>query len=241
MIRKTSIWSLLLLFILIPAALHAQSDEHYQLATELYSAGDFDNALTAAKEALQETEQSAKSNSMALCNPLALLAKIQKTRRDFRGAAQYLERMRSIEEANLGEKDSRVATTVNDLISVYTILGDTAKVNAMSTLASSRWQGSDTETTTSQNTQVHTKPRNTVKHASTEQHTVKTCHDQCKSEYDSCYGTINHFQTPDSSVFRSIDQYNEESSRLASNMASQDRMCEQQKKICERLCGAKPK
>lgn len=125
-----------------PFASHsAQASDAYSKATKLYLDGKYTEALDTAKGALTEAEKNHSSSSIELVKPLSLLADIQNSRGDYQQAAQYLERLKTIQESILGKNHRDVADTVSRLIKVYEKQGDTEKAIRLNDLAASRWGG----------------------------------------------------------------------------------------------------
>jgi tetratricopeptide (TPR) repeat protein len=114
-------------------------DNLHKKASTLFSEGKYDEALIPAKEALAKAENQYGVKSIELSNPLSLLANIQSYRNQYQDAAQYLERLRSIQESTLGTSDRKVADTISRLIKVYGKLGNIEKVNNLNRLVNARW------------------------------------------------------------------------------------------------------
>lgn len=109
------------------------SSESCQKASVLYAVGQYDDQLSFAKAAL------GRADSIELSNPLPLLAKIQEDPKNYKEAAQHMEGLRSIQEADLGKGDPKVADITSDLISEYETQGDTYTAERLNNLADSRW------------------------------------------------------------------------------------------------------
>jgi len=113
----------------------------YIQAKELFWAGQYDQALKSALIALKEAETRFGNNSIGLSKSLSLLAYIQSSRQQYQDAAQYLARLKSIQEDSLGKDHGAVADTISRLIEVYEKLGNVSEANRLNNLAASRWNG----------------------------------------------------------------------------------------------------
>jgi len=111
----------------------------YIQAKMLFSAGQYDQALKPAVMALKEAETQFGNNSIELAKSLSLLAYIQSSRQQYQEAAQYLARLKSIQEVNLGNGHGAVADTISRLIEVHEKLGNVNEANRLNNLAASRW------------------------------------------------------------------------------------------------------
>jgi len=122
----------------------AQASDAYSKATKLYIDGKYAEALESAKEALAEAEKNHGPSSIELAKPLSLLADIQNSRKQYQEATLYLERLRSIQERNLGSTHRDVADTLSRLIKLYERQGNEEKANDLNNLAASRWGNGST-------------------------------------------------------------------------------------------------
>ena len=116
----------------------------YIQAKMLFSAGQYDQALKSAVMALKEAETQFGNNSIELAKSLSLLAYIQSSRQQYQEAAQYLARLKSIQEVNLGNGHGAVADTISRLIEVHEKLGNVNEANRLNNLAASRWGDAQT-------------------------------------------------------------------------------------------------
>lgn len=101
--------------------------------------GKHEEALKAAREALAEMEVKYGEQGLELSESLKLLAEIQRSRQEFQEAADILERLRSIQESNLGPRSTKVATSISDLIAVYEQMGQHQKAESLNEIACKRW------------------------------------------------------------------------------------------------------
>lgn len=109
------------------------SSDSYQKASVLYAVGQYDDQLSFAKATL------GGADSLELSNQLPLLAKIQEDPKNYKEAAQHMERLGSVQEAGLGKEDPKVADTISVSINEYETQGDTYKAERLNNLADSRW------------------------------------------------------------------------------------------------------
>ena len=231
-------------------------DQLFAEAVNLSNSGHFAESLELANSALAKAERERKIDRKKILEIRLLTAKCEEELGQYQSALKTLEHVKADQEQIYGVNHLEVRKTLSAMASLYYKMGETKKGERLIGQivsedekeggASVKAPASAFGHTVSEGYAFHRDSRadnvqshNVNNHSS--QKSVKACIDQCQSDFDSCYGSINHFQSPDSSVFRSIDAYNNESSRLASNIQSQDRMCEQQKKTCERLCAAEAK
>ncbi|HAA01737.1 MAG TPA: hypothetical protein DCE18_00020 [Syntrophobacteraceae bacterium] len=116
-----------------------KADDLYKRAAAFYTDGKYAEALKSAKEALIEVEKEYDSDSIKLPQPLTLLSGVYQKLGNWTEAAEVLERLRSIQEAVLGPRSTKVATTISTLIAIYEKQGDTQKASQLNQLASARW------------------------------------------------------------------------------------------------------
>jgi tetratricopeptide (TPR) repeat protein len=127
------------LLCLASAAFPEKSEDSYTRAAKLYADGRHAEALESAKQALAEAEKKHGPASMDLSRQLNLLADIHQKRGEWQEASGVLERLRSIQEANLGTRNIKIAKTVGTLITVYEQQGDAKMAEQLNQLAAARW------------------------------------------------------------------------------------------------------
>lgn len=108
-------------------------------AQALLLAGKTEEALMAANAALADAEKKHGGESLQLSGPLQVLADVHESRKSFRDAAEVLERLRRIQESNLGPRNTRVSTTISGLIALYERMGDSKSANGLNEIAHERW------------------------------------------------------------------------------------------------------
>ncbi|NLI83251.1 MAG: tetratricopeptide repeat protein [Deltaproteobacteria bacterium] len=108
-------------------------------ASALYTQGKIDEAFRTAGDALAQAEKKHGEGSLESAGPLMLLAEIHQGRRELPEAARCLERVRWIQEKNLGPRNTRVSGTISELIAVYEKLGERDKAESLNAIAYERW------------------------------------------------------------------------------------------------------
>jgi len=139
-------WKFLLLVCLILtmvvcrfASAARDSGDLTRKAQTLLGEGKTEEALKTATAALADAEKKYGGESLELSDSLQVLADTHQGRKAFREAAEVLERLRRIQETNLGPRSTRVSTTISDLISLYEKMDDGKSAAGLNEIAYERW------------------------------------------------------------------------------------------------------
>ncbi len=116
-----------------------ESGELVRKAQALLAEGKTEEALKAAGVALADAERRHGGESLELSEPLEILADVHQSRKSFKEAAEVLERLRRIQESNLGPRSTRVSSTISDLIALYEKMGDAESAAGLNEIAYERW------------------------------------------------------------------------------------------------------
>lgn len=124
-----------------PTKASTKKESEYRQAESLFIEGKYHEALNPAKEALKQSESKYGTKSIELSNALSLLGDIELKRNKYQEAVQYLERLRTIQEAESSTNRRDITDTISRLIKAYEGSGDIARANELNEMAASRWGG----------------------------------------------------------------------------------------------------
>lgn len=122
-----------------PASAAHESGELARKAQTLLAEGKSEEAVKEADGALAAAERRYGGESLELSESLQILADAHQSRKSFKEAAEVLERLRRIQESNLGPRNTRVSTTISDLIALYDRMGDAKSAAGLNEIAYERW------------------------------------------------------------------------------------------------------